>query len=412
VVSPIPLFPSTAGGPARIVGYLRYFRDAGFEVHLAITRRKQSERQELEALVDHLHLYNPKKNGGDRKGKNSPRSPRSSLKRAARFLLVDLRHGIRRAKYERRFLPRRFQPSHIERLRVVDFDAFVGKVARKTRPQAVIANFVWTAGGVNDVPPNALTMIDTHDIQHLRAKAGKEAGYDLSRIQVSRKEECRELKRADILLAIQSEEMEILRTMCPDSRIMLFEHGVPIPEREATPEDLMEVLFIANHYEPNIEGIKAFIELAWPTIRKQHPKCRLTVCGRVCKALEPELPGVDLMGIVPELESYYRRASIVINPVPFGTGLKIKTVEALVHAKCLITTDWGITGLPVPGEDAPEYCVVRAIGDMAEPVIELLADVPRRVAIEEEALALACERFSPEGAYGELAALIRKVPTY
>ena len=71
---------------------------------------------------------------------------------------------------------------------------------------------------------------------------------------------------------------------------------------------------------------------------------RLLVAGTVCQALTAE-PGVELLGVVDRLEDAYAQAGIVVNPVLAGTGLKTKTVEALGHAKPLVTTACGAEGI-------------------------------------------------------------------
>jgi len=407
VVSPIPLLPVVGGGPQRVVQYIEYFRSAGFQVHLAIFDDGHLQVPDLEALVDELHIYTP---AGTTSRNAEARRDAGWAKRLWRQLPVQLRENFRRSFRQRRYLPHAQRPSYLDQRRLPAFDTFVGVVAHQTQPRAVIASYAWTARAFDAIPDEALSIIDTIDIQHLRAQGGSDAGYDLSRINVSRDEESRELARAQVLLAIQSEERDVLQSMCPDARVLLIEHGVPIPERRQTPADAQEILFVGSLYEPNIEGIKRFIGTAWPAVREQHPDCVLTICGRVCEALNETPPGVVLEGIVPKLDPYYRRATLVVNPVPFGSGLKIKTVEALAFAKCLITTESGVAGLPARDEEP--YCLVCELDEMAAATLELLEDAFRRSAFEEAAYQLAWDRFSPETVYAPLEALIRETPAY
>jgi len=123
----------------------------------------------------------------------------------------------------------------------------------------------------------------------------------------------------------------------------------------------------------------------------------------VCRAFSEVPAGVTLHGLVPSLEPYYADAAVVLNPVPYGTGLKIKTVEALCFGKALVTTPSGVIGLPRDG-DLPY--VIAEIGDMAAPVSELLASPDRRDALGAAALAFARGRFAPEVAYAGLEALL------
>ena len=54
---------------------------------------------------------------------------------------------------------------------------------------------------------------------------------------------------------------------------------------------------------------------------------------------------MELLGVVESLEEAYTRAAVIVNPVLAGTGLKTKTVEALGHAKPLVTTSCGAEGI-------------------------------------------------------------------
>ena len=53
-----------------------------------------------------------------------------------------------------------------------------------------------------------------------------------------------------------------------------------------------------------------------------------------------------MLGRVDDLAELYRSARVVINPVLAGTGLKIKTVEALSRLRPIVTWPTGVEGLP------------------------------------------------------------------
>ena len=94
--------------------------------------------------------------------------------------------------------------------------------------------------------------------------------------------------------------------------------------------------------------------------------------GAICKALAPGTPGVDLLGIVDDLDAAYAGANIVINPLLAGTGLKTKTVEALGHAKALVTTACGAEG--IEEEAGRAFLMADEPYAMAAHVCGLIAD--------------------------------------
>jgi hypothetical protein len=51
------------------------------------------------------------------------------------------------------------------------------------------------------------------------------------------------------------------------------------------------------------------------------------------------------MGEVADPSAFHARTLFVVNPMPGGTGLKIKTVEALAAGRVVVTLEAGAAGL-------------------------------------------------------------------
>jgi hypothetical protein len=68
------------------------------------------------------------------------------------------------------------------------------------------------------------------------------------------------------------------------------------------------------------------------------------VAGNVSGTLEVDVPGVIRLGPVADLRPLYSQARVVINPAVAGTGLKIKTLEALGHLRPIVTWPIGTDG--------------------------------------------------------------------
>ena len=58
----------------------------------------------------------------------------------------------------------------------------------------------------------------------------------------------------------------------------------------------------------------------------------------------------DIIGLVDDLDDFYRQIDIAINPMVGGTGLKIKSLEALSYGKALLATEDAMVG--IDGTDA------------------------------------------------------------
>ena len=84
-------------------------------------------------------------------------------------------------------------------------------------------------------------------------------------------------------------------------------------------------------------GILWFLDKAWPMIVNQDPELKLIIGGTVCEKIpEDKYSNIMLVGRVDSLDNFYQRGDVVINPVFQGTGLKIKTFEALSYGKVVI----------------------------------------------------------------------------
>src|SRR5581483_3395143 len=94
---------------------------------------------------------------------------------------------------------------------------------------------------------------------------------------------------------------------------------------------------------------------AWPRIRRDVPDAELLVAGKVGRFLPADVPGVMRLGTVDDLDPLYEQARVVINPAVAGTGLKIKTLEALCHFRPIITWPNGTDGL------APELAALCTV---------------------------------------------------
>ena len=85
----------------------------------------------------------------------------------------------------------------------------------------------------------------------------------------------------------------------------------------------------------------------WPKIKKEFPNLKLLIGGGICKRPEIQNKGedIELLGKINDLQNFYSKGDIFINPVFEGTGLKIKNIEALSYGKIVICHPHNIEGI-------------------------------------------------------------------
>jgi glycosyltransferase involved in cell wall biosynthesis len=137
----------------------------------------------------------------------------------------------------------------------------------------------------------------------------------------------------------------------------------------------------------NEDGLESFLRTAWPLVLARMPDAHLTVIGRDASprllALTAELAGsVTVAGYVPDLDDALNGAAALINPLRFGSGIKLKVFEALRRSLPVISTTVGAEGI----DSGPGTGIL--IADDAAATADLLCSltsVERNAEVSDEA---------------------------
>jgi hypothetical protein len=115
--------------------------------------------------------------------------------------------------------------------------------------------------------------------------------------------------------------------------------------------------------------------------------------------------GVRIVGEVDSVRELYSDCSLVINPVVAGTGIKIKTIEALCHFRPLVTWPSGVEGIPTRFRQLTP--VARDWFEFATVIQEFLRS-DRGLEVSDEMKRDILEYFSPESTYREFGDVLRE----
>lgn len=323
VVTPVPTRPTTHGNRARVLHLVEFLAELGFEVHVAMwlsgaEADNAAMRAEFGVRFHGLPYEKPLRRRESQLGK--------WVRRARQVVDVDARYteGVDDL-YDDRADP---ILRHLDT--TIGFDI-------------AIAEYVFMSRALLALSSPRLKLIDTHDIFANRHRLFLAAGATPQFFSTSPAEERRGLLRADVVLGIQPAETAQLAAY-PGVQSMTFGHTVHLDRLWARQPVAWDVLMVGSSNQMNVEGMLWFGTQVMPLLLAQRPDVRVALVGGVCRAT-PDYPGVHKLGIVPDLASVYAETSLVINPVRSGTGLNIKSVEALGYGMPLLTTASGCRGL-------------------------------------------------------------------
>lgn len=248
--------------------------------------------------------------------------------------------------------------------------------------------------------PRERSAVVMHDLFHRRSNSGEGAERD-SVAALDREQELALLGKAGTIIAIQQDEAEWTARALPTARVILAPSTREI-EPPTPAGDPARLLFVGSRTAPNSDGLRWFLDAVWPQLASAAPALRLDVVGTVAADFVPRtVPrGVRLHGLVPDLAPFYSRAGIVISPLRFGSGLKIKLVEALALGKPMVVT--GVTLQGVEEACGQAVLVAQSAEGFAAAILALHRDEALRSRLSADARTAAAAHFSPAGAHRNL----------
>ncbi len=203
---------------------------------------------------------------------------------------------------------------------------------------------------------NATILYYGHDLHFLREQKRHELTKNdslLDEIKKWKKIETYLFEKSDVILTPSIEEEKIIKSLNSIYNVQLMQPYIydsvsdPITDFE-TREN---ILFVGgfNHL-PNVDAILWFLKEVWPTITNAISGIKFIVAGSNPPNEIIELASDDIIikGYISEyeLEQLYKSCKLAVIPLRFGAGVKGKTVEAMRHGLPLVSTSFGVEGLP------------------------------------------------------------------
>jgi len=164
-----------------------------------------------------------------------------------------------------------------------------------------------------------------------------------------------------------------------DEKIEVIPNGVDLDYFDFSPDqtDGNLLIFCAKlDYFPNEDAALYFANSVWPILRERRPELRLDIVGSRPPRTVKQLNGRDnirVIGSVPDVRPYLRRASVALCPIRLRAGIQNKILEAMALGVPVIATRICCPGLAVePGR----HLLVADTPDEFARAVELAVDNP------------------------------------
>ncbi|MEM9251714.1 MAG: TIGR03087 family PEP-CTERM/XrtA system glycosyltransferase [Planctomycetota bacterium] len=128
-------------------------------------------------------------------------------------------------------------------------------------------------------------------------------------------------------------------------------NGVDLDRFRVTPPPRERNVFLFTgvlDYTPNIEAVDWFARLCMPLLRKDVPGATFRVVGkRPSRAVRrlSKLPGVEIVGEVPDTRPHLHEASVVVAPLRVAPGVQNKVLEAMAAGRPVVASPQAASGI-------------------------------------------------------------------
>lgn len=340
IITPVPVFPEFGGNRQRIKAVCDLLMEKGFVIDM-YNSGFSAFSSEHEKFINGELLQSD--------------VPEGRVEGNIRFRVAELINGFKISLHKAMrlaFLGKNsanYNQSLFEFKNIAKIEKLRTQVQLKSY-KAVIVNYASYYHYLELFDENTRKIIDTHDRLSNRYEIFLENEQKPIRWKsLTPGDEKRALEKAEIVWAINDRENEYFSDLIDTSRtgIKTVSHLVTYHPVQCNDENCRKnLLMAAGDSRINIDGLNWFLEQVWPCISDAFEDARLIIAGSISKKLDYLNQGnVEIYGIYQSPEEVYSMAACCINPMRYGTGLKIKTLEALSFGKRVITTSEGASGL-------------------------------------------------------------------
>lgn len=185
---------------------------------------------------------------------------------------------------------------------------------------------------------------------------------------------------------------------------------LPLPPRSDQTHPVVTFVGLL-HYAPNADAVTYLAEEILPLLQRRIADIEVRLVGHYERALAvlADVPGVTMTGEVDEVEDELSRADVVAAPIRFGSGTRVKLIEAFACGIPTVSTSVGCEGLDV--RDGVHLLVADDPRTFADCILRLIEEPELAHRLVGAARDLWFERYNGEQVRATISQLAGEVVT-
>lgn len=269
---------------------------------------------------------------------------------------VDVTNEVTAGKLLRNFFFSK-EPEHAGRFRSKDFAQALKALLKRIMPDVVQLESPFLASYIPLIrsESRATLVYRSHNIEAEIWSRLAESSTGIKRIYLQNlshriaKYEEKLWREVDLILPISTVDASTIRRKGVRTPFVVAPFGVKMPGRQPEPYgNLTKVYHIgAMDWLPNKEGVEWFLREVWPLVHQSAPGVSFYFAGRAMPdSMANNLPeGAYCPGEVEDAKAFISDKHILVVPLRSGSGIRVKTLEAMAAGKLVISTDIGMQGI-------------------------------------------------------------------
>ena len=253
---------------------------------------------------------------------------------------------------------------------------YISNIFSKRKYDLFVVHNIWLSKAFDYAPYRCLKLLEMHDLFSQRAKEFEATGVSPEFFHCCEKDEIFGLKRADLAVAIKEEDAK----WCKDRELGRTQViAIPYVEQSNIHQVVVDHATNVNPLHPgkvvfgmigsdihfNRHAVHALIKQLDAVIRETYAPIEFVLAGSICRSVGDCPVFVKKLGFVNKVSDFYSEVDVVMVPMLHGTGVKIKSVEALNYRKPVLFTAHSAEGTGFQGR------VCQTLSEMAQWAAEI-----------------------------------------
>jgi len=309
---------------------------------------------------------------------------------------------------------------HVERFITDDFNSKLIEILNSTSFDIVQIETLYMSPYIKTIRQNskAKIVLRAHNIEHLiweriteSTKNPIKKAYLGHLSKTLKNYETKVLNNYDGIVPISGKDAEFFKVIS-NRPVLPISFGIKPKNIKTNQNGTVEnALFHIGsmNWIPNEEGVKWFINEAWPLISENLPSLKVYLAGRQMPQWlnKLETPNVEVLGEVPDAQEFIQSKAISIAPLFSGSGIRIKIIESMAMGKAVISTKIGAEGIHYT--DGKNILIANTAEEFLKAITQLYKNPAKSKEIGENASKLIFEKHNNEKITQTLISFYREI---